>query len=119
MAIFLWKVSQGMVKGFDAEFTGVTGRRGRYALPKQVVPSSSNLVRKARESSLSVKGAKIFNLLPLEVRNIESDSVETFKNALDTFLSCIPDQPTIAGYGRAAESNSLLHQIPMFLLNLT
>ena len=117
MAIFLWKASQGMVKGYDMEFTGVEGRRGRTALPRQVITSSSNLVRKARESSVGVKGAKLFNLLPVEVRNIDSDNVDTFKCALDSFLFTIPDQPTIAGYGRAAETNSLLHQIPMYLLN--
>ena len=99
------------------EFTGVEGRRGRTALPRQVITSSSNLVRKARESSVGVKGAKLFNLLPVEVRNIDSDNVEIFKSALDSFLFTIPDQPTIAGYGRAAETNSLLHQIPMYLLN--
>ena len=117
MAIFLWKVSQGMVKGYDMEFTGIEGRRGRTALPRQVIASSSNLVKKARESSIGVKGAKLFNLLPVEVRNINSDNVDTFKCALDSFLFYIPDQPTIAGYGKAAKTNSLLHQIPMYLLN--
>ena len=44
MAIFLWKVSQGMVRGYDMEFTGVDGRRGRSALPRQIVATSSSLV---------------------------------------------------------------------------
>ena len=117
MAIFLWKVSQGMVRGYDMEFTGVAGRRGRSALPRQIIASSSNLVKKARESSIGVKGVKIFNLLPAEVRNIDSDNVDLFKSELDSFLHSIPDQPTIAGCGRAAESNSLFYQIPVYMLN--
>ena len=117
MAIFLWKVSQGMVNGYHMEFTGVAGRRGRTALPKQIVKSSSSLTKKARESSIGVKGAKIFNLLPVKIRNLDSNNVDTFKSALDSYLSFIPDQPTIAGNGRAAETNSLLHQIPITLLN--
>ena len=116
MAIFLWKVSQGMVRGYDMEFTGVDGRRGRSALPRQIVATSSSLVKKARESSIGVKGAKIFNLLPVEVRNINSDNADLFKSELDLFLSNIPDQPTIAGNGRAAQTNSLLHQIPVYSL---
>ena len=81
------------------EFTGVEGRRDRTALPRQVITSSSNLVRKAHGSSVGVKGAKLFNVLPVEVRNIDSDNVDTFKCALDSFLFTIPDHPTITGYG--------------------
>ena len=96
----------------------MSGRRGRTALPRNVVQSSSSLVQKARESSIGVKGARIFNLclLPAHIRNISSDNVEEFKKSLDSFLTNIPDQPTIAGMGRAAETNSLLHQIPLFML---
>ena len=117
MILFLWKISQGMVKGYHVQFTSTGGRRGRAALPHDVVSSSPAPVKKARESSLGVKGARIFNLLPAELRNIDSHSVDLFKTQLDIFLKSIPDQPTIAGLGRSAETNSLLHQIPQFMLN--
>ena len=42
--------------------------------------------RRARERSLSVKGAKMFNLLPSYIRNINADKVDQFKNKLDKFL---------------------------------
>ena len=73
-------------------------------------------VRKARESSLSVKGARIFNLLPDFIRNIDSDNVDQFKSQLDMFLSSVPEEPTTSGLTRGAESNSLLHQIPLMRL---
>ena len=117
MIIFLWKISQGMVNGFTVQFTSSSGRRGRTALPHDVVGSSPASVRRARESSLGVKGARIFNLLPADIRNVDSNDVEVFKKELDTFLEKIPDQPTISGLGRSAESNSLLHQIPQSMLN--
>ena len=60
-----------MVRGYNMEFTGVAGHCGRSALPRQIVASSSTLAKKARETSIGVKGAKIFNLLPVEVRNID------------------------------------------------
>ena len=84
------------------------------AIPKQVDRKSPAVVKKARENSLGVKGALLFNLLPDSLRTMNTDHVDMFKNHLDIFLTSIPDQPTVAGLGRAAETNSLLHQLPMF-----
>ena len=67
----------------------------------KIVSSSPAPVRKARESSLGVKGAKIFNLLPAELRNTGNNTVDIFKKKLDIFLANIPDQPTIAGMGKS------------------
>ena len=117
MVIFIWKLSQGLVSGYQVQFSSKLGRRGRTALPHHVVQSSPALVRRARESSLGVKGARLFNLLPADIRNNDSDSVDSFKSALDKFLGDIPDQPTVPGLGRPAETNSLIHQIPQFMLN--
>ena len=117
MIIFLWKISQGLVQGYSVEYTSEHGRRGRTGLPHDVILSSSTIVKRARESSLGVKGVKMFNLLPSAIRNTNSTNIDVFKNALDEFLTLVPDQPTVAGLGRAAESNCLLHQIPLFLLN--
>ena len=112
MVIFLWKISQGLVKGYDVSFSS-TERRGRTIVPSTVVRTSPSAVRRARESSLGVKGANIFNLLPAALRNLNSKHVDTFKTSLDAFLKNVPDQPTVGGQARAAETNSLLHQIPM------
>ena len=115
MIIFLWKISQGLVQGYSVEYTSEHGRRGRTGLPHDVILSSSTIVKRARESSLGVKGVKMFNLLPSAIRNINSTNIDVFKNALDEFLSIVPAQPTVAWLGRAAESNCLLHQIPLKL----
>ena len=58
----------------------------------------------------------MFNLLPESHRSMNSDHVDMFKNHLDVLLSSIPDQPTVTGLGRSAETNSLLHQLPLFYL---
>ena len=54
-------------------------------------------VRNALETSLRVKGARLYNLLPKELREQDGCSVESFKANLDTWLSIVPDQPTIPG----------------------
>ena len=113
--MLVWKLSQGLVQGYSIPFTTV-GRRGRLAVPKTVKRNAPASVRRAMECSLPVKGANLFNLLPLYIRNINAfNQVEVgiFKVKLDEFLSRVPDQPTIQGSPRAAETNSLLHQIPL------
>ena len=44
---------------------------------------------------------------------MNTEHVEAFKANLDAYLSTVPDQPTVGGRARAADSNSLLDQIPM------
>ena len=103
-----------MVSGYDLRFTSDMGRRGREIIPNPVARAAPSCVRKARERSLGVRGAQIFNLLPEKLRSMNSQHIDLFKNHLDVFLSSIPDQPTMTGLGRAAQSNSLLHQLPLF-----
>ena len=117
MCIFVWKISMGLVSGYKLEFKGVGTRRGRECEVAEIVRTAPAAVRRARENGLAVKGAKMFNLLPPEIRNTTSDKVEHFKSKLDKFLSEVPDEPTIAGSPRAAKTNCLLHQIPLFKLN--
>ena len=112
--IFFWKISRGLVSGYDLNFTSGGFRRGRMVIPKQVNLKSPAVVKIARQTSLGVRGALIFNLLPENIRAMNSEHIEMFKNHLDVFLSSIPDQPTVAGQGRAADSNSLIHQLPLF-----
>ena len=116
LVIFVWKIAMGMVSGYNLDFT-FNPRRGWYAVPKPVPRSAPASVRRARESSLAVKGALLFNLCPRGMRDLASDHTDRFKENLDTWLQEIPDQPTIPGCQRAAVSNSLLHQIPLFMQN--
>ena len=53
--------------------------------------NSTSAVKEAREASLQVKGARLFNLMPLNLRNMTGVSVEVFKTALDTLLGSIPE----------------------------
>ena len=68
-------------------------------------------VRRAKEASLQVKGAKLFNRLPRVLRDTLSGTPDMFKASLDSWLARIPDQPTISSRQRAAPTNSLLDQI--------
>ena len=87
----------GLIDGYRLEFKGEGTRRGRECEVAKIVLSAPAAVRRARENGLSVKGAKIFNLLPADIRSITSDKVQHFKTKLDEFLRDVPDEPTVSG----------------------
>ena len=112
LIIFMWKVAQGLVQGYSTTFYS-SQRRGRLAHLAPYKHQSPASVRSARESSLRVKGAKLFNIIPQELRDTTSGNVDNFKFGLDSWLATVPDQPSIPGRQRAAPSNSLLDQAPI------
>ena len=82
------------------------------AIPNAIIAAPA-AIRRAREASLGVKGSRLFNLIPDPIRNMKGCTVDQFKASLDTFLATVPDQPTMEGTSRAAETNSLIHQLAM------
>ena len=117
MVIFVWKIANGLVDGYKLEFANEGTRRGRECVVADIVRSSPVSVRRAREKSISVKGARMFNMLPPYLRNISSDKVHHFKSKLDAFLKEVADEPTSPDEGRIADSNCLLDQIPLANIN--
>jgi hypothetical protein len=108
--IFIWKLSQGLVTGYHLPFQQNERRGMLVAVPPMATQSAAS-VKKARESSLQVKGARLFNLVPKDIRDMKTVTVDTFKAGLDAWLATIPDQPTIPGRQRAALTNSLIDQV--------
>ena len=57
---------------------------------------------KLRENSFLVRGPKLFNSLPKDLREFQYDStvqqqqaIDNFKRALDVYLSLMPDEPSV------------------------
>ena len=109
--IYTWKVLEGLVPNVNNKITStIHARLGR----KCNIPSVKNgRLSKIREASLPINGPRLFNLLPKHVRNITDAKVPTFKAALDSYLSTVPDQPQLPRYTayRHASSNSLIHMV--------
>ena len=114
--IFLWKVAQGLVHGYNATFI-TSERRGRLMQVAPLKNSAPPAVKRAREASLQVRGAKLFNTIPRVLRDTFTGTTEQFKCGLDEWLASIPDQPSVPGRQRAADSNSLLDQAHYSLQN--
>ena len=60
MILFLWKIAEGLVQGYDVTFTE-SDMRGRMAVFVSTAPA---VVKRAREATLGVKGCKLFKLAP-------------------------------------------------------
>ena len=75
---FLWKQSQGLVEGYSFNWQW-SDRRGRLAIPTNIPSSAPTKVKQARERSLGVHGARLFNLLPVNIRNENSGDFPLFK----------------------------------------
>ena len=101
------------------EFSNCANRTGRKAIPAAVNMRTTAVTRNARASTFAVKGAQLFNLMPLNLRNSNHGDIPMFKNHLDIYLWSIPDQPTTRGLARNAKTNSLLDQVPLYEANVT
>ena len=112
--IYIFKIMQGLTPNFEGDKfrirTEYSARRGRIC----VVPGLNTLalasVTSRIEASLPVRGPKLFNCLPVNIRNFDG-SADTFKSRLDRFLSSVPDQPCMPAYQQPASSNSIIDQL--------
>ena len=90
----MWKSLSGLVPSLGLRLAFSTSR-GRLIEVPMVRGSCSRYVN-LMERSLKYDGAKLFNAMPVFIRNL-TGSKDSFKYYLDKLLSCIPDQPGSRG----------------------
>ena len=95
--IYLWCILEGYApniycnnQGLIRVQSALDSRRGRTIGTKAL--RSSSHFSTLRFKSLPFAGARLFNSLPKNIRNITGCSKITFKNNFDTYLKTIPDQ---------------------------
>ena len=115
--IYTWKILEGLVPnvGSNKVSSRTSLRHGRLCETPNIPTSAPANIRQLIEGSFCVQGTKLFNAIPKSIRNLSDVDVLTFKKKLDEFLSSIADEPQSPGYTarRRADSNSLLHMIPV------
>ena len=116
--IYLWSI-------IESKVPNITTASGSQLITTQSEPDSRRgrmihipLVKRSRYStlryhSLPFHGARLFNKMPSELRNLTNVSKDIFKSNLDNFLKTIPDEPLILRYTqfRQAPSNSLCDMV--------
>ena len=124
MIFYVWKVLEGaapsLVKsdGTDLMANNWTLRRGRFCTVDTVSTRLSPVLQTIKRNSFTVHGASLFNVLPKYIRDISGCGFEVFKNAVDTFLMNVPDEPHYNGYSSRFRtggelSNSLLSMVKL------
>lgn len=113
--IYAWRILEQLVPNVcDPADGGLQAvyhiRRGRLCVVPKVARNAPSSIQGKRYASLAIRGPRLYNLLPLRIRNTSKCSTEVFKRRLDKFLATVPDEPLIPGYTamRRADSNSLL-----------
>ena len=113
--IYVWKILENLVP--DTGDPGIqphlSPRNGRTCLIPGIKRTSPRRLQTLRLSTLGVHGAKLFNCMPKEVRDLSRCSVEKFKTQLDKILLQILDEPLIPGYTamRRRDTNSITDMI--------
>ena len=83
-----------------------SSRRGRSCVIPPLNSHSSVAIRNIREQSFHVHGCKLFNIMPINLRNISNCSTDVFKSHLDKFLASIPDYPNLTSLNKYCPSNT-------------
>ena len=115
LILYIWKIIHGLVPDVGVVYAPTNNNEGiKLRLPALKGPAK---IRKLMENGLLYHGVRLFNMLPADLRQTssaeETANIDSFKRRLDQFLWLIPDEPgpNKGDKTRAAESNSLLHQV--------
>lgn len=107
--IYCWKIINGLVPNFNNKIgTRTSDRRGRLCVIPSIVKSATHRVKSLRDRTFLVRGMKLFNAIPKELRDPDLTNQMKFKNELDKFLKTLPDRPLVRGYHNTENSNSLI-----------
>ena len=111
--IYVWKVLENTVPNIN----GIVGKENPRLGRSCDIIVHNHKTAKFRNGTLTVQGSRLFNSLPKNIRNLKNVTVNKFKNALDSYLQKIPDEPQIHGYTgcRRANSNSIIEMKHLML----
>ena len=82
----------GLVPDIGLKYPDNSITRNRDTLLPITLTATTEAIKTKLRDSLLYNGVRIFNSIPLTIRNIQNDYCE-FKKQLDLYLSKIPDQP--------------------------
>ena len=110
--LYMYKILIGYAPSVGLEH--YSSNRGTHVFRSKVIPDNRGIpswIKKARNSSLFVKGPLLYNGLPSELRTNEmietptKHHIDKFKIRLDKYLESVPDVP-------GTQDNTLLEAIP-------
>ena len=92
--IYIWKILEGLAPNCGIELAPENERLGRRLKIPTLKSGGRQAIQSLREQTLQINGARLFNIMPRSIREMKVHQQE-FKEALDTYLSSVPDHPKI------------------------
>ena len=115
IVIQVWKMLEGLSPNLaDTDNCSIklqsdaASRRGRTCQTPKLASTPTHLL-KAKQQSVKCFGAKLFNALPKQIRNITKVGVNNFKMALDKVLKTIEDKPLLRSAANNGTHNNSNH----------
>jgi hypothetical protein len=107
--LMMWKILNKVAPNCCGIEFAETSRHGTRAIIPSLSRSSSLSNQTLYDSSFAVRGPKLWNTVPENIR--AAVSFDSFKVSLSEFLALIPDNPPITGYS-CSWSNSVVDYTP-------
>ena len=105
LVILMWKILHGNCPNdLNIKFASPS-RQGIKALVPMLSRSSSQRNQSLYDSSFSVMGPRLWNVIPNSLHGV--GDLELFKHKLTEFYKCFPDNPPVSGYSRC-NNNSVV-----------
>ena len=113
--IYTWKIAEGLVPDIDQNVKLATYEHIRYGRMCYVPFVRNGPFQHIRCASFNVHGLRLFNTLSRPLRDMKGCNLQSFKEQLNKFLECVPDEPQIPGYVaiRRADTNSLVNMVQL------
>ena len=104
--IYVWKILEGLVPNlFPPICTKESSRRGRTFITSHI---NVGRLGTLEYNSFRWRVIRLFNKLPLLLRNVTVCSVHSFKKKLDFYLSTVPDFPCEPGFNNSLDHGDCL-----------
>ena len=104
--IYVWKISEGLVPNlFPPICTKTLDHRGRTCIMSHI---NVGRLGTLNYNSVRWRTIRLFNQLPLFVRNTTVCSIHRFKKQLDSYLSTVPDFPCQPGFNNSLDHGDCL-----------
>jgi len=96
--IYTWNILEGVSPNVEKD---------RLCQVPQITQCTSGKIREIREGSLHIRGPKLFNSIPVNIRDQTGCFVASFKHKHDKYLQHIPDKPKIPEYTIEMDTKSI------------
>ena len=126
--IQVWKMLEGFTTNLNntpnssLQLARRMDDRGGRTIKTPNITTTPGYLQKAKQQTVKVLGAKLFNSLPSNLRNTTNTTVDHFKYKLDKFLTTLEDLPLLQSGAHNGRANGLNHlvniQSPESIMNV-